>query len=68
MLSSASYKFEYLYKLYETFEGLIKGTIPEDKLSKAKRAVMQFSYDCAPKQLYDQSLISQAKASMSQSQ
>ena len=55
MLSSASYKFEYLYKLYETFEGLIKGTIPEDKLSKAKRAVMQFSYDCAPKQLYDQS-------------
>ena len=42
MLSSASYKFEYLYKLYETFEGLITGTIPEDKLSKAKRSIMQF--------------------------
>tara|TARA_R110000824_G_scaffold42887_2_gene125684 strand:- start:12105 stop:13988 length:1884 start_codon:yes stop_codon:yes gene_type:complete len=68
MLSSASYKFEYLYKLYETFEGLIKGTIPEDRLSTAKRSIMQFSYDCAPKQLYDQNLISQAKASMSQSQ
>ena len=68
MLSSASYKFEYLYKLYETFENLIKGNIPEEKTSKAKRAVMQFSYDCAPKQLYDQNLVNQAKASMSQSQ
>ena len=29
---------------------------------------MQFSYDCAPKQLYDQNLITQAKATMSQSQ
>jgi len=29
---------------------------------------MQFSYDCAPKQLYDQNLINQAKATMSQSQ
>ena len=68
MLSSASYKFEYLYKLYETFEHLIEGRIPEDKDSAAKRVVMQFSYDCAPKQLYDQNLVNQAKASMSQSQ
>jgi len=68
MLSSASYKFEYLYKLYETFENLITGTLPEDKLSRAKRAVMQFSYDCAPGQLYDKNLVNQAKASMSQSQ
>ena len=68
MLSSASYKFEYLYKLYETFEGLILGSIPEDKQSQAKRSIMQFSYDCAPKQLYDQNLVNQAKASMSQSQ
>lgn len=68
MLSSASYKFEYLYKLYETFENLIMGTIPEDKLSRAKRAIMQFSYDCAPGQLYDKNLVNQAKASMSQSQ
>ena len=68
MLSSASYKFEYLYKLYDTFENLILGRIAEDKDSSAKRAVMQFAYDCAPKQLYDQNLISQAKASMSQSQ
>jgi hypothetical protein len=29
---------------------------------------MHFSYDCAPEQLYDQNLISQSKATMSDSQ
>ena len=66
MLSSASYKFEYMYKLYDKFENLIQGAIPED--GNAHRTIMHFSYDCAPKQLYDQNLINQAKASMSQSQ
>lgn len=65
MLSSASYKFEYLYKLYENFENLIK----DDKSkNNASRAIMHFSYDCAPKQLFDQNLIDQAKSTMSQSQ
>jgi hypothetical protein len=63
MLSSASYKFEYMYKLYSQFEGLIK-----NQTDNATRCIMQFSYDCAPKQLYDQNLLSQAKATMSQSQ
>ena len=63
MLSSASYKFEYMYKLYTQFENLIN-----NQTDKATRAIMQFSYDCAPKQLYDQNLITQAKATMSQSQ
>lgn len=63
MLSSASYKFEYMYKLYTQFENLI-----QNQTDKATRAIMQFSYDCAPKQLYDQNLITQAKATMSQSQ
>lgn len=63
MLSSASYKFEYMYKLYSQFEQLIN-----NQTDKATRAIMQFSYDCAPKQLYDQNLITQAKATMSQSQ
>ena len=67
MLSSASYKFEYLYKLYEKFDNLILGT-GHEKDTNAHRVVMQFSYDCAPKQLYDQNLIDQARASMSQSQ
>ena len=65
-LSSASYKFEYLYKLYEQFEALINGSIKED--GNATRCIMQFSYDCAPKKLYDENLIMQSKATMSQSQ
>ena len=63
MLSSASYKFEYMYKLYSQFEDLI-----QNQTDNASRCIMQFSYDCAPKQLYDQNLITQAKATMSQSQ
>ena len=63
MLSSASYKFEYMYKLYSQFDDLIK-----NQNDKATRCIMQFSYDCAPQQLYDQNLITQAKATMSQSQ
>ena len=66
MLSSASYKFEYLYKLYENFESLINSE--DEKLGNASRAIMHFSYDCAPKQLYDQNLVEQAKSTMSQSQ
>jgi len=64
-LSSASYKFEYLYKLYNQFEFLIT---QENKRDKATRCIMQFSYDCASSQLYDQNLVNQAKATMSQSQ
>lgn len=65
MLSSASYKFEYMYKLYSQFESLIMSEKGNDN---AKRCIMQFSYDCAPQRLYDQNLINQAKATMSQSQ
>jgi hypothetical protein len=64
-LSSACYKFEYLYKLYTQFERLIIDPKPKDK---ASRCVMQYSYDCAPKRLYDENLINQAKSTMSQSQ
>jgi hypothetical protein len=64
-LSSASYKFEYLYKMYTHFEHLI--TLSKQK-DKASRCIMQYSYDCAPQQLYDQNLITQAKSTMSQSQ
>lgn len=66
MLSSASYKFEYMYKVYEQFDNLIMQG--NKSPTEANRVVMHFSYDCAPKQLYDQNLIDQAKASMSQSQ
>jgi len=65
-LSSASYKFEYLYKLYERFEDLIiNGGGDADQ---AKRTIMHLGYDVAPPELYDKNLIDQAKATMSFSQ
>ena len=64
-LSSASYKFEYLYKLYQQYENLILNKNTQDG---AHRTIMHFSYDCAPEQLYDQNLINQSKATMSDSQ
>ena len=64
-LSSASFKFEYLYKLYEQYDNLIFNPKPKEK---TKRCIMQLSYDCMPFQLYDQNLINQAKATMSESQ
>lgn len=76
-LSSASYKFEHLYKMYETYEKLIRdpdATIESSVLGEAPqknnahRVIMHFSYDLAPTQLYDANLLNQAKATLSQSQ
>lgn len=67
-LSSASYKFEYLYKVYETFEDLIVNGVPPGSKDLSKRVIMHFSYDVAPEALYDQNLINQSKQTMSQSQ
>jgi hypothetical protein len=64
-LSSASYKFEHLYKMYCDYERLIMN---KDDSDGAHRVIMHFSYDCAPPQLYDQNLIDQAVATMSESQ
>jgi len=64
-LSSASYKFEYLYKLYQQYEKLILNPSKQDN---AHRVIMHLSYDCAPKQLYDQNLLDQSKATMSEAQ
>lgn len=76
ILSSPSFKFEYMYKLYKKYEALIfkedLSQIDEeedDGLSdNAYRLIMQLSYDCAPKRLYDQNLLKQAKATMSEMQ
>tara|TARA_R110001583_G_scaffold100953_4_gene247250 strand:- start:198 stop:2075 length:1878 start_codon:yes stop_codon:yes gene_type:complete len=67
-LSSASYKFEYLYKVYETFENLILEGPGRESKDTAKRVIMHLSYDVAPQALYDQNLINQSKQTMSQSQ
>jgi hypothetical protein len=64
-LSSASYKFEYLYKLYQQYEHLI---LNKEKQDVAHRVIMHFSYDCAPSQLYDAAAFQQAKATLSESQ
>jgi uncharacterized protein (DUF2225 family) len=68
MLSSASYKFEYMYKLYERFENLILNGPQAGDEGDASRAIMHFGYDIAPQDLYDRNLIDQSKATMSQSQ
>ena len=68
MLSSASYKFEYMYKLYQRFEELILAGQQQGDEGNATRAIMHFSYDIAPQDLYDRNLIDQSKATMSQSQ
>lgn len=76
ILSSPSFKFEYMYKLYKKYEALIfkedqSQAIEEgedDIKDTAYRFIMQLSYECAPKRLYDQNLLKQAKATMSEMQ
>ena len=76
ILSSPSFKFEYMYKLYKKYEDLIHGQTvregegdeEEDFKDDAYRLIMQLSYDCAPPRLYDQNLLKQAKATMSEMQ
>jgi hypothetical protein len=78
ILSSPSFKFEYMYKLFKKYEDLILGnneqrsqeeiTESEEGEDEAYRLIMQLSYDCAPKRLYDQNLLKQAKATMSEMQ
>lgn len=77
-LSSASYKFEYLYKLYCDYERLIlnpeatTSMLDESGKEKAKtqayRIITHFAYDIAPEDLYDANLLDHAKSTMSSSQ
>jgi hypothetical protein len=76
LLSSPSFKFEYMYKLYKQFIDLVRGEHDSQKFNKedkigantAYRSVFQLSYDLAPPELYDQNLLDQAKATMSKAQ
>lgn len=75
ILSSPSYKFEYMYKLYSKYKDLILGVYgnkeeedDEDAADDAYRVIMQLSYDCAPQTLYDKNLLKQAKSTMSEMQ
>lgn len=64
-LSSASYKFEHLYKLYETYQNLILNPKAGDK---ATRAIIHLSHHVIPSEYFDKNLIKHAAETMSQSQ
>lgn len=73
-LSSASYKFEYLYQLYEKYENLILGLDKDldahgnEMENPPTRAIVHMSYEVAPPDLYDKANVSQAKSTFSESQ
>jgi len=58
-LSSASYQFEYLYKVYQQWIDKIHNP---DKNTKATYFVSQLSYESAPKELIDNSIVEMAKS------
>ena len=63
-LSSASYKFEYLYKLYCQYEeNILKNNNP-----KAKYAIFHMAYEALPPELYDEAMIGKLKGEMSEAQ
>jgi hypothetical protein len=68
-LSSASYKFEYLHKLYRQFEEMIID--PSKKKQEdldGTKMIFHMSYDCAPKAIYNAVIVNQNKKTMSESQ
>lgn len=71
-LSSASYQFEYLYKIYAEYVEKIYAVDPRDERGEPvdtnSYGVMQLSYKVAPKHLYNDEFIAKAKAQMSEAQ
>jgi intein/homing endonuclease len=64
VLSSASYKFEYLYKLYEQwFNSILNKSLADDKT----KFIAQLSYEVAPPEMHDRTLVEEAKSTMSSS-
>ena len=64
LLSSASYTFDYLYKVYKQYEKNIIEANPNKK-DAARNAIMHFCHTCAPDKLYDKNNVSQAKSTLS---
>lgn len=62
ILSSASYKFDYLYKLYSQWFDSIINKVGNDT---AKKFIAQLSCEVAPEGLYNKDLIEQGRQSMS---
>jgi len=63
-LTSASYQFEYLYKMFQDY----KDQICDKEAKNVSHAVMQLSCEIAPIGLYDEKNIEMAKKTFSQSQ
>jgi len=77
-LSSASYQFEYLYKLYKSYQDSIFGTEDikkleledDDKLlsKDARKFIFHVSYHALPKELFDEKVVKKSMLEMSASQ
>lgn len=67
--SSASYKFQYLYKLYERYINLITGRnrdlVEKEELKHISHTVFKMSYKAVPESLLDQAGIQDALRQMS---
>jgi hypothetical protein len=69
MLSSAGFKFDYIYKVYCEYERMI--TMDKEKRDVSddvSRAIFHTSYKIIPKAIYDEKLINESKETMSESQ
>lgn len=65
LLSSAGYKFEYIYKVYCEYERLITA---ERQTDDASRAIFHTSYKVIPTGIYDEKLIRESQETMSEAQ
>lgn len=65
LLSSAGYKFQYLYEVYQNYIEYI--TNPKYGKSEISYGLINLSYEMAPEQLLDRSLIEKAKKEVSDS-
>lgn len=69
-LSSASFKFEYLYKLYQEYANKIYDPNPLDeqgkKLDTSSYGIVKLSYQVAPKFLYNDETITKFKSQFSE--
>lgn len=69
LLSSAGFKFDYIYKVYCEYEKLITEQIRGNEIGDdATRAIFHTSYEIIPQGIYDEKLIKESKETMSEAQ
>lgn len=67
-LSSASYKFEYLYKMYKEYEEKVTRSLEKNNGEYVSHCIFQMSYKVAPKGLLNLNQIKEAQSTMSLAQ